>query len=480
MPSLRLSPRQQQHLSIAITLFCLLFGFYLLTFRSEPISGDELALFSTTESLTKYGELRIYSLFYQYPGNSESPWSSSVHEPAQIVAATPLYWIALQLEPLGLLHTVWLFNLFVTAAIGVAFYWNAINLGYRALPSSITAIIVGLATMLYPYSQTFFRESLATLWVMIAFGFAFRLNRRWHWGDAVGITAMILLALLTKEVMLLILPVLLFVILPRRFISRNLYMWAGGMVGILLLAIASAILSQALVGGERFNVAGYAGRLTSFSLEYMITVAGAYLLSPGRSLWATSPILLLSLYGTWLAFRGGNKRLALAPWLLLLVVTLGYGLIGRDWHGGRGWGTRYLLHVVPVMGLLLLPVMRGVIEQTFKRLWQLPMAFLLGFSVLVQLGGLLVPIGTFYQTLSAQFPDDPISAFYETGTWQLSSTQWYIHLKTLRLDAFEVAWRYANPFWVAPFVSMLLIVGSGWLLWRLHNRPTPRLAHTSL
>ncbi len=448
-----------------LPLLSILLGIYLLSYRGIPLSGDELAMFSSTESLVRHGESRIYSVYYQYPGHGDIPFSEPVHEPMQILLAIPLYWTAFQTHWIGMLHTVWLFNIFVTAGIGVLIYKIGITLDYSKNMSLATALIVSLGTMLWPYTQTFFREPLAAFWVTLAFYLAFLLQKHWRWWMAGVLLLVCVAALLTKEIMFLMFPALVVILWPPKTDRRKLLTSSSLLVGGLVIILAIVVvISETNFGNNRFEVANYTSRMEESSFDYFLTVLGAYLISPGHSIWATSPILILSLYGSWLAYQNKQGRLALAPLILLGTTTIGYAVGGWDWHGGLGWGTRYLLHVIPAMGLLLLPVLQKVLSS--NRLWWLMGAVLLVFSVAVQMGGVLVPMNFAYDTLLAEFPEKGAAAYQEEGTWQVKYAQWYLNLTHIDWDNLAVAWKESG---IGLLVgSSFILLGIGFFWWEHH------------
>lgn len=460
-----------KHLTIVLCLFSLLLGVYLITYRGIPLSGDELALFSSTESLVRYGNPRLYSAYYHYPGGGDNPFSQPVHEPMQILLSIPLYWTAFHLEGIGILDTVWLFNLLVTAMIGVLIYLTGTTLGYSTNTSVATALLVCLGTMLWPYTQTYFREPLAALWVTLAFYLAFRLQQQWRWWVAGLLLIVCAAALLTKEILFLMFPALLVVLWPQPMSRRKFLLWGALVaVGLVVMLGVVAVASETGFGNDRFNSSAYTRRAEASSLDYFLTVVGAYLLSPGRSLWATSPILLVSLYGGWLAYRQHKGRLAFAPFVLLVTVTAGYAVGGWDWHGGLGWGTRYLLHVVPIVGLLLLPVLQQL--PALNRLWWLLGAVLLAFSVAVQIGGVMLPTGFAYNFLSIEFPEKGALAFQEEATWQPRYTQWYLHLRHLDWENPAIAWQDTRIGLIAGVIFILL--GVVFFVWNTRrDSPSP-------
>ena len=450
-----------------LTLVGVLAGVYLLSYRGFPISLDEVALFSTTESVVKYQEVKLVSLYHEYPVTGDlllidSPWQDAIHEPLLYVVAAPLYWLAFHLEPLGTMHVVWVFNIAVTIGIALVIFRAGIAWGYDEWPSLLAALMLGLGSMLFPYSQTFFREPLFALLTLLAFVLAVELRRSWQWRRIVVLLLVSGAALLTKSVAILAVPALAILLIPeitgyaqsRQF--RNLALMV--IVGTVILVGVGYFSGQLTPSSARFDADDIQGRVGDSELSYLLTVIGAYMVSPGRSLWATSPILLLAFPGAYVAWRRGNWRLALAPFVLLIAVTVGYGLTGWDWHGGRGWGTRYLLHVVPVMGLLLLPVMQALVNGQIPRGWRIAAGILFGFSLIVQLGGVLVSINKYYARASALFPDNPVGGFYDQGTWEVQYTQWYLHLREFNLADLDVAWNYVDAAWRGPLMGTIMIL----------------------
>ncbi len=440
-------------------------GLYLLTYYGQAVSADELMLLSGVESLTQYGALEIVSLYHERPVTEYQyfviapPWREAQHEPLYMLLGAWPYSLARAMPPLGLLQTAWLLNLWLTVGILVIGYFSARALNYSPPLSALAAVLTGVSTILWPYTTTFFREPLLAFLTGLAVLLAIHLHMRWRWSLAVGLVGVVALALFTKTVAVLLIPALLVWLLPSRMSGlswRRGALVAGALVGLVMLA---AVVMPALFPQlDRFNPQTYLLRIQrDFSLDYLRTVVGAYVFSPGRSLWATSPVLLLALPGAWLAWRAGRWQLALAPFVLLLSVALGYSLGGWDWHGGRGWGTRYLLHVVPVMALLILPTLQAL-SQRRSALW-LPVGALIGFSVLVQLASVLVPLDHYYTSMNADYGADALRAYYDEGTWSVVDTMWYRQIGALDIAAPDVAWHHARE--IAGPLSTLLLMALG-------------------
>ncbi|NJL92788.1 MAG: hypothetical protein HC915_03220 [Anaerolineae bacterium] len=461
MPDDLLSARPlHSHLKTAALLFVLLCGMYWLTYRGAPQSIDELALLSGTESFTKAGNFENLSTFNYYKG-----LHSALHEPLQMILASPLYALALRWEPVGILHLVWTFNIFITALIGTVFYLGAVSLGYSRPTSLVATLSLGLASTLWPYSQTFFREPLTALWLLVAMLLALHLGRAWRWPLVLGLVVAYIAALSTKTASLAVLPALLLALLPANLSQVRNLRW--GLAGVAILSLSVLFLLNLLADlnsfDQRFSLHIYLNRIQGSDGNYFLNVLAAYLISPGRSLWTTSPSLLLGLYGAALLLQNRAYRAALLPLLAYGLLAAAYGLSGREWHGGRGWASRYMLPVLPIVGLLLLPAWEQVLRSNHAARFAAGM--LLGGGVMLQLGGLLVPLDTFYGEVSQRFPERALEAFYDEAVWQPQHTQWLIHLQHLRLDDQEIAWGVAEPGAWGYLAGAGLTLASAALLW---------------
>ena len=104
----------------------------------------------------------------------------------------------------------------------------------------------------------------------------------------------------------------------------------------------------------------------------LLTGLSVLFFSPGRSIFAYSPILLLAIPGAWFFFKR-DKPMA----LLCLFFILAHGLIVACWGPlgwGLSWGSRLMTLTLPVFGILIAATM----EQIWRRKWLLPIPILLG------------------------------------------------------------------------------------------------------
>jgi hypothetical protein len=346
-----------------ILLVTCLASFYMLTYSGQIEIADQLEYFDATSSLATFGDLKYDLTMWQpntmpsnFPRRQPDPLRISQAEPGLLIAGAPLYLLAEHLPGIGLVHTVYLLNVIVTAALCGIFFLFALQLGYSQKTALIGAVSLGLLTILLPYSQTYFREQLMMVFLLLA---TVALERWRNYRNVLlPLLAVIFLiaAFRTKEGVILALPGLLMLMLPETFWKNRLVQRVsdGLLVALLVVSVLIAftdVLKWMYPSGEPIPLVG------AFVLEteFTRTALHTYLFSPGGSLWGTSPILLLALPGAWLLWRAGNRRLLWMSALMVLVYAFGYALLrGEEWFGGTIWPQRFLMPALPFAMLPLL------------------------------------------------------------------------------------------------------------------------------
>ena len=171
---------------------------------------------------------------------------------------------------------------------------------------------------------------------------------------------------------------------PTNLLAFPIWGWAVWRKGPKALGsafiIAAGAMILALYNRARFGsplIFGYGNE--SFNSSLWQGLHGIFL-SPGRSIFIYSPILLLAIPGAWF-FHKREKILT----ILCLLFVIGYGITIAAWHswdGGLSWGSRLLTPIVPVLGFLIAPS----IEFVWRKKWLAPVVLLLaamGLSIQV-------------------------------------------------------------------------------------------------
>ena len=168
---LDVSPKDR---STAFFLFGFLLACYLLTFTGQIDSSDGLSMFATTESYVRTGSFDSNQLLWM--GNQQGNigvdgdlYSRKGY--GMVLLAIPLVWLAKQWGAVGLVHAALLLNPLVTAWTGALLFRAGRRLGWSRPTSIATALLFGLATMAWPYTQGYFSDPICG-WALFAAAYA--------------------------------------------------------------------------------------------------------------------------------------------------------------------------------------------------------------------------------------------------------------------------------------------------------------------
>ncbi|PJF21989.1 MAG: hypothetical protein CUN56_08280, partial [Phototrophicales bacterium] len=443
----------------ALLLFIFLCAVYLLTYSGRITLNDEAEMYDITSSIVDFGDRRydVFNWFawtrYAPSGisdpNSLYPMSESPIEAVFILSGTPLYWLATQISGVGLLHTTLLLNIFISALASVLIYRYVLLLGYEERLALSAALMLGLMTILWGYSRTYFREPLALLLILLTAFYLehLRQTKKPIFAGAAVIT--FLLAYYTKESSLMVVPGLLLIMMPNQWLKR----WTDGVLLLVLLVTVVAGVTdvfanslpeiqfrQYKTGGEFFRIALH-----------------GYLISPTASIWATSPIVLLAIPGGWLFLRRNQRRYVWVMLVVLLGLAWGHALSAdRHWIGGTTLPPRFIIPALPFMILVSIPALEWLMQH--KR-------WLIG----------IVLIALYWQFLNAvlawqEYPDHLPEESLNIVNWQPALDQVryarpFVLTPVLFEKNLDIAWvRTHVPLWFVMFGG--LASTTLFLLWR--------------
>ncbi|HLF00339.1 MAG TPA: phospholipid carrier-dependent glycosyltransferase [Anaerolineales bacterium] len=454
---------------ILAALAGLLFCVYLLTASLTFISDDELYIFDTTESIARH-----FNLYLGETADLMWPGESPV-EPVMPILTAPIYWLANGFDGIGNAHATLLFNPLITALTAALVYLYLRQLAYEKLTAVVGAFTFGLATIAWPYTKTFFRESLFTF---ALFATAYCLLR---WRDAVAeaqrtapawltLTLVpLILNIFSKESSLFSTPVLLLILAPLfSTLRRNRSEWIrlGVFVGIaaVLLVVGFWIFDRYFNSG-RFDIWP---RLVQMAENADVAWQGVvgFLFSPGKSLFLFSPPIILALGAP---FIGERSRRFDAGWplVLLAVFVLMYAFVrGELWWGGTNWGPRYMVPVTPFLIVAAAPAIDAALRSK-NALSKIGLAALFLFGAAVQIGGVSIQLSDYYDWIASIRP----GGAWTIGLWEPYYSAVFSHWRMLGAKPPEFAWVQAltgGPAWTVPaLVSGLAAVFSGAIIYGL-------------
>ncbi len=470
---------QRFRIFLLLVTFCL--GMYMLTYRALIQSGDTRRSLDAISSYVRYGdwlmdETNWLKLPHRITESSALPLGEyRVQERLHILLASPLLRLADAVSRLGGIHTVWLFNVIVTSLIAGIIYLILRAMSYADGVAVLVAISAGLGSNLWAYSQTLFREPLTALFVfasLLALQCGARTSKGARMLSLILAAGGIFLAYQTKNSALFVIPAIVVFALPDVDFAR-FQLWRAALValivipliglGILMLLVPlPAIVHDALAG---------IGRPT----EYASAALRSYILSPGASIWATSPLTLLALPGGLILWRRGQLRLLATISLAFAGYTLSHALLtGPHWSGGLSWPPRFLLPLLPILMLAVAPIAETMLRGNSRRL-KIVWAALLIYGIWIQFAAVSLSMNRYSDSLP---PESKGFAEWEPALTQPRYFRWLVLPGRWRDLGFEFLWARANlPSWVLSFALFSALAAAALAL--LLRHPRGRWRHLS-
>jgi hypothetical protein len=330
-----------------------------------------------------------------------------------VLLAMPLVWLAKQWGAVGLVHAALLLNPLVTAWTGALLFRTGRRLGWSRPTSIATALIFGLATMAWPYTQGYFSDPIcgwalfAAAYALLAYAQSGRKLYLFGAGLAWGF------AFLTRSINLITLPIYLLglfwvldavtrthgMTLQQRLQAAFWRNWRP-VVSFLIPVVFSGVIALWWNWARYGNIfdTGYVATET-FSGDLLTGLFGLTV-GPARGFVWYNPVLLLAIPGA-LVFWRSHRRILFLSALLTALYFVVYAL-WYMWHGGYSWGPRFLVPVVPFVSLI---AGGGWDVLVTRRRWGLGGLLLAGlltaWSVGVQWLGMVVPFSLVQDWLAA-------------------------------------------------------------------------------
>ncbi|MCB0032662.1 MAG: hypothetical protein KDE51_01470, partial [Anaerolineales bacterium] len=435
-----------RHQIILLGLLCLLallLGGGVMTAHFHSI--DEVALFTAAVNLSTTGEPHTNqlgdALWSIRPGEEvvmrgEEGTLFTKKSPLMILALWPLVKLGQTINFLSPQQAALLFGPLALALTTLLFVWLSQLMRFDIIVATVGALLLLLATMVWPYAQTIFGEWLATLGILLILGGWLLLKqtaiqRPWVAPFVIGSGATLCVG---GNVVYLILAALLGVALCWTLFQQHGRQWPHYVAPLSAFALPLVLLALGLLFynhirfGNPFTT-GY--RLTpgqeGFTTPLWWGVLGL-LISPARGLIWYAPPVILAIFG----FRASYRRLPQLT-ILIVIITLFHLLaFGSwwEWWGGYGWGPRFLLPLVAPLLLIGLPAVETAVNGRWSA--RLALTALLFSGLAVQVAGLTINSNIYEQQLDALAPA-PAAQFL-----------WYHHDPTLVYDiaASPIVWHW--------------------------------------
>lgn len=457
---------------ILLPLAGILIGIYAFTYSGRIESGDTLSLFNATASMVDYGDVLLDKSAAENPPTGDTlpsayPLASVEVEPLQLILSAPLYWLAAHIPGIGLVHAVWFFNIWVGVATALLLYVYAITLGYRPLVGVIAALALGLGTLMWPYSRTFFREPLAGLFILITALSAERWRMARYRSIPLFVLSIVMLvgAFLAKEAVVFALPAFIIILAPAISVPNSVIRLALILFLLLIsILLISTIAANLISFTPIYELIASVLRRTPQQVTTMHRALHSYLLSVGGSVWGTSPVLLLGIPALVLLYCAQRYRYPLALLSVLFAFVLGYAFLrGDHWFGGLSWPPRFLIPAVPILVLGTLPVWDRALNVPVRRWWVGGVLLVSLYSLWVQFSAVSYTWGKYVDLLP---PEANRLLEWSGGLNEVRYLRWVLLPKIWGGEPFDFAWvRVEVMAW--PIACVIVVALSAWWLYRL-------------
>lgn len=478
-----ISPKDR---STALLVFGFLLACYMLTYTGVIDSSDGLATFAVTENIVRRGAFDNNQLLWMGAQQGNIGPDGVLYTRKGLgmaLLAAPLVWIAKVWPAIGMVHAAMLLNPLLTAWTGALIFRLGRRLDWSRSLSITVAMIYGLFTLAWPYTQTFFSDPVcgwglfAAAYGLIAYGQSRR--KRYLFGAGLGWGV----AYLARTINLLTLPIYLiglWFVLPAiathagettlERLRRAFWLYWRPVVAFGIPVVAAGLLSL-WWNWARFGSIWDTGYVESetFSADWLFGFFGLTI-GPARGFVWYNPILLLALLGALWFWRHQRRFLILT----LALVALYFIVYAKwyMWHGGYSWGARFITPTLPFLSVLAAPGWRLLVSERKLGMPGIALvAFLLATSLLVQALGLLVP----YRLVQDRLAETVKPLFAEETFTRLEYSPLVMQWEMIRNDAIQFAWWRGGAWldavdWLPLVVSLVgALVGLVFLVQQLRT-----------
>jgi hypothetical protein len=382
---------QNQHLRTAFWIFAAAFLFFAIVAPMGQIPSDTEYGIATAQSIVFHRSLaiqqtsRLWSLAMTRTGQFHSMYGIgyAVTFVPQVIIASALSRFIPQNPEYVFEFVVSFTNTFYAAIIAALFFLLFIRLGHTPANALTATLLVSCASILFPYSKIIHAEIPTTLCLMLFFlectgKHVLDLRK----GAVLGalVSALYLLKIGNAPLAGIVGSyALLCVARRRRYTAAGLSLFSI----LAVLPFCGLLAMNYHYYGDFFNF-GYGTEQAQFTTPVTTGLAG-FLLSPSKSIFLFSPLLIISAAG----FKRFAKSNPCVAWYALAIVAVDilFYSAWHDWSGGWCWGPRLIVPAVIVGHVFCIDFIAAVNRSAA---WRAIVVFLVGCAVVINTLGVLV------------------------------------------------------------------------------------------
>ncbi len=355
MPPTPRAPRTLQTGDVFLGFFCL----YLFTASRSAPFGDAVPMWEAAENLVRHGS---FAISRPWPVNAPVGRGGLYYPVAALLACLVHVPGALLQTLLGadspaaphpaVVFTSQVAPLVLGALVPTLFFRLLRQLGYDRRQVAGTTLLLGTGTSVWVYAHRPYSEIVQAVCFLLFLGALCRAasEPRRHSLLYLGLAASLLIN--AKNVYFACLPGACLCVGyrlradRRQLVAGLAWMGAGLLPGLLAFCLYNFVRWGSLTSS------GYGGAVTAgLWRENILVGLWGQFLSPGKSVFLYSPVLVLALFGL-RRFVARRRAVAVAVAVTVGPVVLIYARY-VFWSGDWAWGPRYLVFALPA---LLLPV----------------------------------------------------------------------------------------------------------------------------
>jgi hypothetical protein len=415
---------------IGHALFVLTLGVYVFTAGGSLTTTDAVATFDVTRNIVEHGSVAMSgNLLGMQAHRGRDGRYYAPFGLGQSIYNVPFYLAAkafVGLTGVRIGRSDSIAKAFVALGqtlLGAAVVWELFRFGVTLTGSpwaaAWAAITLAFGSILWPYARFGFNQPLATFTLLCATHRVFLGARAGDTRRLVSCGIWLAASLLTRHEMgLAVVPIAVWLLFDGRrpFAERCRHLAA------LAPGVAAGVASLLVYNAVRFGNPLDSGYLRDPVPGFGSPILGgmlALLFSPSASLFLYSPVALAGVAGLAWLFMKRDRSAALLLVSLILLFLAFYATLG-NWLGGRSYGSRYLVVVLPFLGLGWAAALQALPGSIRPR----ALAVVLAVGILVQLPGVLIDYAKASQSAAAS-----------QGRFTTEARQWEWRASPLVLNA---------------------------------------------